>query len=109
MSLLPEARLLIESLADNTDVNIPVYRKDFNRLVKSKIHKEILETFKGILQENFFSKEAIDRVVLVGGSTRIPVVKSILEEYFGAHKLDQTVNQDEAVAQGAALRATALS
>ncbi|KAF2349379.1 Heat shock protein 70 family, partial [Trinorchestia longiramus] len=100
LSLLPEARLLIESLADDTDVHIPVYRKDLNRLVKSKIHKEIVETFNGILQEKKISKEAIDRVVLVGGSTRIPVVKSILEEYFGAHKLDQTVNQDEAVAQG---------
>ncbi|KAF2349377.1 Heat shock protein 70 family [Trinorchestia longiramus] len=109
LSLLPEAPLCIESLFEDQDVKISVSRKDLNMLIEEEIRKEILEIFESILQEKKIPKEAIDRVVLVGGSTRIPVVKSILEEYFGAHKLDQTVNQDEAVAQGAALRAAALS
>ena len=52
-------------------------------------------------------KDEIDKVLLVGGSTRIPKVKTWLIEYFDDEedKINEDVNPDEAVAQGAALMA----
>ena len=56
------------------------------------------------------SKENIDEVILIGGSTRIPKIKELLVEFFnGEDKLRQTLNPDEAVAYGAALKAAMLS
>ncbi|MEM1369554.1 MAG: Hsp70 family protein, partial [Cyanobacteria bacterium P01_H01_bin.15] len=46
----------------------------------------------------------VDRVILVGGSTRIPSVQSTIQEVFGAQNLDYSVNPDEAVALGAAIQ-----
>lgn len=54
-------------------------------------------------------KDDIDEVVLVGGSTRIPRVKSLLEEYFQGKTLNTSINVDEAVAVGAAIQAALLS
>ena len=47
----------------------------------------------------------IDEVVLVGGSTRLPQVRSVLADYFGANKVNDTLNPDEVVALGAAIEA----
>ncbi|XP_018017206.1 ribosome-associated molecular chaperone SSB1-like [Hyalella azteca] len=61
------------------------------------------------IMEILLTKDEISKVVLVGGSTRVPLVRAVLEGYFGPGKLDQTLNKDEAVARGAALRAATLS
>jgi endoplasmic reticulum chaperone BiP len=49
-------------------------------------------------------KEDVDEIVLVGGSTRIPKIQSLVEEFFGK-KASKGVNPDEAVAFGAAVQA----
>ena len=51
---------------------------------------------------------AFDKVILVGGSTRIPLVRRRVEQFFGAPPLDR-VNPDEVVAIGAAIQAAALT
>lgn len=51
----------------------------------------------------------IDEVVLVGGSTRLPQVRSVLADYFGANKVNDTLNPDEVVALGAAIEADVLA
>lgn len=51
----------------------------------------------------------IDEVVLVGGSTRLPQVRSALARYFGANKVNDTLNPDEVVALGAAIEADVLA
>ena len=53
-------------------------------------------------------KEEIDKIVLVGGSSRIPKIQSMLKEYFG-DKLCFGINADEAVATGAAIQAALLN
>lgn len=50
------------------------------------------------------SKSQINKVVLVGGSTRIPKVQQILRSYFNGKELCQSINPDEAVAYGAAVQ-----
>jgi L1 cell adhesion molecule like protein len=55
------------------------------------------------------SKEEVDDIVLVGGSTRIPKIRELLTTYFNGKELCCSVNPDEAVAYGAAVQAAILS
>ncbi|MCI94503.1 heat-shock protein, partial [Trifolium medium] len=50
-------------------------------------------------------KSSIDDVVLVGGSSRIPKVKQLLQNFFNGKELCKSINPDEAVAYGAAVQA----
>jgi molecular chaperone DnaK (HSP70) len=54
------------------------------------------------------SKNEIDEIVLVGGSTRIPKVQELLKEYFNGKEPNKGVNPDEAVAYGAAVQVCCL-
>ncbi|XP_078150532.1 heat shock cognate 70 kDa protein-like [Carex rostrata] len=60
------------------------------------------------LEDSRMDKSAIDIVVLVGGSTRIPVVQKMLQGLFDGKELCKSINPDEAVAHGAALQAAKL-
>jgi L1 cell adhesion molecule like protein len=55
------------------------------------------------------SKEKVDEIVLVGGSTRIPKIRELLTAYFNGKELNNSVNPDEAVAYGAAVQAAILA
>lgn len=57
---------------------------------------------------NTFFSIQIDDVVLVGGSTRIPMVQRLLQEFFNGKDLNKSINPDEAVAYGAAVQAAIL-
>jgi molecular chaperone DnaK (HSP70) len=48
------------------------------------------------------SKEDVDEIVLVGGSTRIPHIKKLLKDYFGKERLNDDIDPDITVAYGAA-------
>ncbi len=61
-----------------------------------------------VLKDGGFSKSDIDEIVLVGGSTRIPKVQSMLKEYFGK-ETNKSIHPDEAVAYGAAIQAAILT
>merc|ERR1711997_196409 len=62
-----------------------------------------------VLRDAKVSKQDIDEIVLVGGSTRIPKIQSIVSEYFGGKEPCSSINPDEAVAYGAAVQAAILS
>jgi len=64
---------------------------------------------KTVLSDAGFAKGDIHDVVLVGGSTRIPKIQSLLSQFFNGKKLNKGINQDEAVAYGAAVQAAQLS
>lgn len=51
----------------------------------------------------------VDDIVLVGGSTRIPKIQSLVSEFFGGRQLNKSINPDEAVAYGAAVQAAVLT
>ena len=53
-------------------------------------------------------KGSIHEIVLVGGSTRIPKVKKLLQDFFNGKELNNSINPDEAVAYGAAVQAAIL-
>ena len=54
-------------------------------------------------------KAKVDDIVLVGGSTRIPKIQSLVSDYFGGRQLNKSINPDEAVAYGAAVQAAVLT
>jgi len=62
-----------------------------------------------VLQDAGVSKSNVDDIVLVGGSTRIPKIQSLLSDYFNGKTLNKNINPDEAVAYGASIQAAILS
>ncbi|MBP0015572.1 MAG: molecular chaperone DnaK [Roseofilum sp. SBFL] len=78
-------------------------RSKFEELAQDMI-RGTLEPVEQALKDGDKTKEDIDRIILVGGSTRIPAVQEALCQYFGGKKPDRSVNPDEAVALGAAIQ-----
>jgi heat shock protein 1/8 len=62
-----------------------------------------------VLRDSGCSKNQIDEVVLVGGSTRIPKIVELIKDFFNGKKPNKSINPDEAVAYGAAVQAAILS
>jgi len=62
-----------------------------------------------VLKDSGISKSAVHEVVLVGGSTRIPKVQSLLQEFFNGKELNKSINPDEAVAYGATIQSAILT
>merc|ERR1712188_37381 len=62
-----------------------------------------------VLKDSQLSKSQVDEIVLVGGSTRIPKIQSMLSEFFNGKELCKSINPDEAVAYGATVQAAVLS
>ncbi len=79
-------------------------RTKFEELV-SHLVAGTLEPIKNSLRDSGMTIEQIDRILLVGGSTRIPAVQDAVKEFFGGKSPDRSVNPDEAVALGAAVQA----
>jgi len=64
---------------------------------------------ENVLKDAGVSKMQVHEVVLVGGSTRIPKIQSMLSEFFNGKTLNKSINPDEAVAYGAAVQAAILT
>lgn len=61
------------------------------------------------LRDSGIDKKNVNEIVLVGGSTRIPKVQSMLQEFFNGKEPNRSINPDEAVAYGAAVQAAILT
>ncbi|MCH8030834.1 MAG: molecular chaperone DnaK, partial [Bacteroidetes bacterium] len=88
-------------------LNIDITRSKFEQLVDDLIQRTIPPMEKALADAGF-SKDQIDEVILVGGSTRIPKVQEVVEEFFGK-KVNKSVNPDEVVSLGAAIQGGVLS
>src|SRR5690606_34026760 len=64
---------------------------------------------KRALRDAKMDKSAVHEIVLVGGSTRIPKVQKLLQDYFNGKELNKSINPDEAVAYGAAVQAARMT
>ena len=88
-------------------LNIDITRSKFEQLVDDLIQRTIPPMEKALADAGF-SKDQIDEVILVGGSTRIPKVQEVVEEFF-QKKVNKSVNPDEVVSLGAAIQGGVLS
>ncbi|KAK3336757.1 heat shock protein 70 family [Cercophora scortea] len=98
----------IDSLFDGEDFNMQITRARFEDL-NAKAFAGTLEPVAQVLKDAQIDKKAVDEIVLVGGSTRIPKIQKLLSEFFDGKKLEKSINPDEAVAYGAAVQAGILS
>ncbi|KAF6819303.1 78 kDa glucose-regulated protein-like protein 2 [Colletotrichum musicola] len=101
-------RIEIEAFFEGKDFSETLTRAKFEEL-NMDLFKKTLKPVEQVLKDAKVKKEDVDDIVLVGGSTRIPKVQSLIEEYFGGKKASKGINPDEAVAYGAAVQAGVLS
>ncbi|KAK9461715.1 heat shock protein 70 family [Lipomyces oligophaga] len=101
-------RIEIEAFYDGEDFSETLTRAKFEEL-NQDLFKKTLKPVEQVLKDAGLKKTEIDDVVLVGGSTRIPKVQQLLEEFFDGKKASKGINPDEAVAYGAAVQGGILS
>ncbi|XP_017956226.1 heat shock 70 kDa protein 4 isoform X2 [Drosophila navojoa] len=99
--------LNIECFLDDIDVSSSMQRSQMEELC-APILQRVEQTFKKLLVESKLSLDDIHSVEIVGGSTRIPAVKQLIEQVFNK-PASTTLNQDEAVSRGAALQCAIMS
>ncbi|CAG7691841.1 unnamed protein product [Allacma fusca] len=104
LSSTSSTMISIDRIDDSYDLNEPFTRKDFEDLNMSKF-KKCIEITDAAISDAKMSKDNIEDIVLIGGSTRIPKIRELLREYFNGKALNATINADEAVAFGAAVQA----
>jgi heat shock protein 5 len=103
-----QARLEIESLYDGIDFSETLTRARFEEL-NIDLFKKTLGPVSKVMSDAGMKKTEIDEIVLVGGSTRIPRVQTLLKDYFNGKEPNKGINPDEAVAFGAAVQGGILS
>jgi heat shock protein 5 len=96
-------RVEVESLFNGIDMSETITRAKFEEL-NMDLFKKTLKPVEQVLKDAKVKASEIDDVVLVGGSTRIPKVQSLIEEFFNGKKASKGINPDEAVAFGAAVQ-----
>jgi L1 cell adhesion molecule like protein len=101
------ASIELDALYDGIDFNSSMSRAKFEELC-SEFFKTCMHHVDKVLLDSKVDKGGIDDIVLVGGTSRIPKLQTLLYEYFGK-ELNKSVNPDEAVAYGAAVQAYILS
>ncbi|KAJ5993838.1 Heat shock protein 70 family [Penicillium sp. IBT 35674x] len=101
-------RIEIEAFHNGEDFSETLTRAKFEEL-NMDLFKKTLKPVEQVLKDAKVKKSEVDDIVLVGGSTRIPKVQALLEEYFGGKKASKGINPDEAVAFGAAVQGGVLS
>merc|ERR1712118_528155 len=108
LSSSTQAHIEIASLYDGVDFNATITRARFEDL-NMDYFKKCMDPCEKVLRDAKIAKAGVDEIVLVGGSTRIPKIQSLLSEFFNGKELCKSINPDEAVAYGATVQAAILS
>ncbi|KAL4323029.1 hypothetical protein AHAS_Ahas14G0269600 [Arachis hypogaea] len=103
-----DAFIQIDGLFQGIDFCSTITRARFEEL-NMDLFKECIDTVNKCLTDADMDKNCVDDVVLVGGSSRIPKVQQLLQEFFEGKDQCRSINPDEAVAFGAAVQAALLS
>jgi heat shock 70kDa protein 1/2/6/8 len=107
LSSSAQANIEIDSLHEGIDFYTSITRARFEELC-SDLFRGTLDPVEKALRDSKLDKSAINEIVLVGGSTRIPKVQKLLQDFFNGKELNKSINPDEAVAYGAAVQAAIL-
>ena len=102
-----ETSIIIEKLGSIENFEIKIIRSDFEKMC-APLFKKCIPFITNALKDANLTKDKIDEIVLVGGSTRIPKIQEMITEYFNKSPR-KDINPDEAVAYGAAFQAANIS
>merc|ERR1712002_1183266 len=108
LSSSTQASVEIDSLYQGVDFYTSITRARFEELC-ADLFKGTLEPVEKAMRDAKMDKSSINDIVLVGGSTRIPKIQKLLQDFFNGKELNKSINPDEAVAYGAAVQAAILS
>jgi len=107
LSTTTEATIEIDSLFEGESLYTKCTRALFEQL-NTDLFKACMIPVEKVLKDSKTDRADVAELVLVGGSTRIPKVQNLLQDYFGGKELNKSINPDEAVAYGAAIQAAIL-
>lgn len=108
LSSSTQAYIEIDGFFDGIDYTTSMSRAAFEN-INADLFRKTMDPVEKVLRDAKVSKADIDEIVLVGGSTRIPKIQSLLSDFFNGKTLNKECNPDEVVAQGAAIQAAILS
>merc|ERR1712032_1576812 len=108
LSASAQAAIEIDSLFEGIDFYTSITRARFEELC-ADLFRGTLEPVEKAMREAKLDKSSVHDIVLVGGSTRIPKVQKLLQDFFNGKELNKSINPDEAVAYGAAVQAAILT
>eukprot|EP01122_Echinamoeba_exundans_P006866 TRINITY_DN1_c0_g6_i1.p1 TRINITY_DN1_c0_g6~~TRINITY_DN1_c0_g6_i1.p1 ORF type:complete len:669 (-),score=258.74 TRINITY_DN1_c0_g6_i1:147-2153(-) len=108
LSTSTQASIEIEALHEGQDFYTSITRARFEELCID-LFRSCLTPVESVLRDAKIDKSKVNEVVLVGGSTRIPKVQELLQEFFNGKELNRSIHPDEAVAYGAAVQAAILA
>ena len=108
LSSSTEATIEIDAFYEGIDFYSKITRARFEELCID-LFRACLEPVEKALRDAKVDKSQVHEVVLVGGSTRIPRIQKMLQDFFNGKTLNKSINPDEAVAYGAAVQAAILS
>lgn len=108
LSTQTQVRVEIEALFNGKDLSETLTRSRFEQL-NDDLFKKTLKPVAKVLKDSGLSKDEVNEVVLVGGSTRIPKIKQLVSEFFDGKPPHTDINPDEAIAYGAAIQADILA
>lgn len=107
LSSSTQASIEIDSLFEGIDFYTSITRARFEEL-NADLFRGTLEPVEKAMRDAKLDKLAIHEIVLVGGSTRIPKIQKLLQDFFNGKELCKSINPDEAVAYGACVQAAIL-
>jgi heat shock protein 1/8 len=108
LSSTAQTTIELDSLFEGVDFATSITRARFEEL-NMDLFRKCMEPVEKCLRDSKMDKSAVHDVVLVGGSTRIPKVQQLLQDFFNGKELNRSINPDEAVAYGAAVQAAILT
>jgi len=108
LSASAQANIEIDSLFEGIDFYTSITRARFEELC-ADLFRGTMDPVEKSLRDAKMDKADIHEIVLVGGSTRIPKIQKLLQDFFNGKELNKSINPDEAVAYGAAVQAAILS
>merc|ERR1711879_999870 len=108
LSSSTQATIEIDSLFDGIDYSCSLSRARFEEL-NMDYFRNSMGPVEKCMRDSGIDKRGVHEVVLVGGSTRIPKVQAMIQEFFNGKEPCKSINPDEAVAFGAAVQAAVLS
>ena len=104
LSYKNEVEIEVESIANGKDFYLKITKAKFEEICKD-IFDLCLQPVIEVLKDSNENKNNVDEIVLIGGSTRIPKIQTMLKEFFNGKEVNKKLNPDEAVAYGATIEA----
>jgi len=102
------AQIVVDSLFEGIDYDSNITRARFEEL-NMDYFRNSMGPVEKCLRDSGIDKKNVHEIVMVGGSTRIPKVMQLIQEFFNGKEPNKSINPDEAVAFGAAVQAAILT